>query len=108
MDFGDKIAMKDKCLDKVAKMSKSILTTINGGLKDNTRSSLKMSDNIHPDHYKVGIETIDYITSWKMDYLEGNIIKYVSRYNYKNGVEDLKKAQWYLTKLIAREESRNE
>ena len=66
------------------------------------------SDNINPDHYKVGIETIDYITSWKMDYLEGNIIKYVSRYNYKNGVEDLKKAQWYLTKLIAREESRND
>ena len=108
MDFGDITAMKDKCLESSAKMLKNTLTTINGGLKNNIRRKSSMSDNINPDHYKVGIETIDYITSWKMDYLEGNIIKYVSRYNYKNGVEDLKKAQWYLTKLIAREESRND
>ena len=108
MDFGYKTAMKDNFLEKPVKIFKNTLTKINGGLKDNIRSNTKMSDNINPDHYKVGIETIDYITSWKMDYLEGNIIKYVSRYNYKNGVEDLKKAQWYLTKLIAREESRNE
>ena len=33
-------------------------------------------------------------------YLQGNIIKYLWRYRYKNGVEDLEKAQWYLTKLI--------
>jgi hypothetical protein len=35
-----------------------------------------------------------------MNFLEGNIIKYVSRYKTKNGIEDLKKAQWYLNKLI--------
>ena len=33
-------------------------------------------------------------------YLQGNIMKYLWRYKYKNGVEDLKKAQWYLTKLV--------
>ena len=33
-------------------------------------------------------------------YLQGNIIKYLWRYRYKNGTEDLKKAQWYLNKLI--------
>ena len=33
-------------------------------------------------------------------YLQGNIVKYLWRYRYKNGVEDLKKAQWYLNKLI--------
>ena len=33
-------------------------------------------------------------------YLQGNILKYLWRYDYKNGVEDLKKAQWYLAKLI--------
>jgi len=32
--------------------------------------------------------------------LQGNIIKYVWRYRYKNGVEDLEKAQWYLNRLI--------
>jgi hypothetical protein len=35
-----------------------------------------------------------------MNYLEGNIIKYVSRYKNKNGIEDLNKAKWYLEKLI--------
>ena len=33
-------------------------------------------------------------------YLQGNIMKYLWRYRYKNGVEDLKKALWYLNKLI--------
>ena len=32
-------------------------------------------------------------------YLKGNIIKYLWRYEYKNGIEDLKKAQWYLARL---------
>ena len=51
----------------------------------------------HPPHYnKSGIETIDGFES----YLQGNILKYLWRYPYKNGVEDLKKAQWYLSKLI--------
>lgn len=61
---------------------------------------------ISPSHYKVGgIETIDYMqakmTSEQYEgYLLGNIIKYTSRYRHKNGVEDLRKAQWYLNKLI--------
>jgi hypothetical protein len=33
-------------------------------------------------------------------YLQGNIIKYLWRYRYKNGIQDLEKAQWYLTRLI--------
>lgn len=57
-------------------------------------------DNINPAHYKQGIETTDYILSWGMSFLEGNIIKYITRYKYKNGLEDLMKAQWYLAKLI--------
>ena len=56
---------------------------------------------INPQHYKQGnIEVIDFILDQKVSYLEGNIIKYVSRYKYKNGLEDLKKAQWYLERLI--------
>ena len=59
----------------------------------------------NPPHYnKSGIETIDAIkamtdTGYEY-YLQGNIMKYLWRYRYKNGVEDLKKAQWYLNKLI--------
>ena len=64
-----------------------------------------------PPHYnKAGVECIDAIAAATEEgyeyYLQGNIIKYLWRYRYKNGVEDLKKAQWYLTKLI--EETTNE
>ena len=55
---------------------------------------------IDPEHYKKGIQTWDYIISKEMGYLEGNIIKYVSRYKYKDGKDDLLKAQAYLNKLI--------
>ena len=54
-----------------------------------------------PIHYNQGnIEVSDFIIDQKMNFLEGNIVKYVSRYKTKNGIEDLKKAQWYLNKLI--------
>jgi len=55
----------------------------------------------HPLHYTQGnIETVDYIIDQDMGYIEGNIVKYITRYKIKNGLEDLKKAQWYLDKLI--------
>jgi len=64
-------------------------------------------DNVnHPDHYQQsGIETIDYIESLGKEVGEGfcigNVIKYVSRYKKKNGIEDLKKAKWYLERAIS-------
>jgi len=62
----------------------------------------------HPPHYTKGIETSDYIESWEMGFIEGNIIKYITRYKYKDKpIEDLKKAQWYLTKLIEVNKYRN-
>ena len=59
----------------------------------------------NPEHYnKSGIETIDALEAMLVDgfdyYLQGNIVKYLWRFRHKNGVEDLKKAQWYLNKLI--------
>jgi len=69
---------------------------------------MKIKDNINPNHYKRGdIEVIDFILDQNFNYLEGNIIKYVSRYKDKNGLEDLKKAQWYLNRLIKTYEKRN-
>ena len=65
-----------------------------------------MADNVNkPPHYnQSGIECIDAIQAATGDgfeyYLQGNIIKYLWRYRYKNGIEDLRKAQWYLNKLI--------
>ena len=52
-------------------------------------------------HYKEkAIQPWDYIASNNLGYFEGNIVKYVSRWKDKNGVEDLKKAMHYLQKLI--------
>ena len=65
-----------------------------------------MADNVNqPPHYnQAGIECIDAILAATGDgfeyYLQGNIMKYLWRYRYKNGIEDLEKAQWYLNKLI--------
>jgi hypothetical protein len=59
-----------------------------------------------PQHYaNKEIEVIDYIQDTLSDeefegYCMGNVIKYVSRYKHKNGVEDLKKARYYLNKAI--------
>ncbi len=55
----------------------------------------------HPEHYNKGIEVIDFIDSWDLDFTAGNIIKYVARHKHKdNPLEDLKKAKWYLDRLI--------
>lgn len=52
-------------------------------------------------HYATkAIQPWDYIISNNLGYLEGNIVKYVSRWKDKGGVEDLNKAQHYLHKLI--------
>ena len=61
-----------------------------------------MSDNIkEPKHYtQYKIEPIDFIIENQLDFCPGNIIKYVLRYNLKNGVEDLKKAKQYIDFLI--------
>jgi len=64
-------------------------------------------DNVnHPSHYCTGaIEVIEYIEDKLpqealQGYFVGNIIKYISRYKHKNGLEDLKKAAWYLDRMI--------
>ena len=59
-------------------------------------------------HYKdKAIQPWDYIIANKLGYLEGNIVKYISRWEVKGGVDDLKKAQHYLTKLIEVTENGN-
>ena len=67
----------------------------------------EVKDNVNnPSHYGQGnIEAIDYIEDMLTEeeyvgYLRGNIAKYLHRWRYKNGLEDLEKAQWYLNRLI--------
>lgn len=62
----------------------------------------------HPSHYKAknGMEVIDVIEAFTANLSgyeathTGNVIKYICRWKEKNGLEDLKKAQWYLNRLI--------
>lgn len=68
-----------------------------------------MKDNVNsPGHYtQAGIECIDAITaavsgkSGVEAVCVANVIKYLWRYELKNGIEDVKKAQWYLNRLVS-------
>lgn len=62
----------------------------------------------HPRHYQseTGMEAIDAIEAFTFDlkgveaFDTGNIIKYICRWKAKNGLQDLKKARWYIDHLI--------
>ena len=75
--------------------------TINGTTLHDTEDMVN-----HPPHYnKYGVECIDALRAATGEgfeyYLQGNVMKYLWRYRYKNGIEDLKKANWYHELLIA-------
>ena len=58
-------------------------------------------DNINPDHYdNSGIDVIDFCQAKNLDFMQGNVIKYVFRYKNKNGLEDLEKAKEYIDRMI--------
>jgi hypothetical protein len=63
-----------------------------------------MSANNHQvggDHYaRNSIQPWDYIVANELGYLEGNIVKYITRWRHKGGVDDLKKVIHYAEKLI--------
>lgn len=59
---------------------------------------------ISPDHYsKLTVQPVDFIMANNLNFLEGNVIKYVSRHRAKNGREDLEKAIHCLQLLISYE-----
>ena len=74
---------------------------------DKQQEPPKQADAVnHPSHYcNGGVECIDAIkasmeTLEFRGYCKGNILKYIWRYGNKGGLEDLKKARWYLERLI--------
>lgn len=57
----------------------------------------------HPSHYNKGIEAIDIIESWELNFSLGNAIKYILRAPHKGKqLEDLQKASWYINREIER------
>lgn len=70
--------------------------------------NFRKGDEINnPPHYNQGsIEVFDFIEDQNLGYCEGNIVKYICRHPHKgNSLQDLKKANWYLSRLIERYES---
>src|SRR5690606_16313645 len=61
-----------------------------------------MGDSVnHPPHYNAGrFEAIEVIEDWKLGFCDGNALKYIARWKHKDGIKDLKKARWSVTRLI--------
>ena len=61
-----------------------------------------MADKVeHPDHYNKGkIEVWDFIADQDLNFFEGNIVKYITRWKTKNGMEDLLKVKEYVDKYL--------
>lgn len=58
------------------------------------------NDKINPSYYGTGFDVIDFCQKNNLDFMQGNVIKYVTRYKGKNGKEDLLKAKEYIDRII--------
>ena len=94
-------------------MSRTVYYDVSGNEIDNlpTRAQEQLADIEHreekavnhPDYYKRGgIEAIDAIEAWGLGFNLGNVVKYIARAGRKtkDGLQDLKKAEWYLNREI--------
>lgn len=66
-----------------------------------------LPDDVRPqtggDHYQLPIQPLDYITENNLDYLQGNVVKYVTRHKSKNGAEDILKAIDYCIFILEKD-----
>ena len=62
-----------------------------------------LDKDIDPIHYHMEIEPFDYIHDNQMNFAEGNVVKYITRWRYKDGIKDLYKAKQYIDMLIEKE-----
>ena len=61
----------------------------------------ELNKQVGGNHYsKLAIQPVEYINKNNLSYLQGNVIKYVTRYKDKNGLQDLQKARHYIEMLI--------
>ncbi len=77
---------------------------------DVRKSELLANQAPKSQHYKgFAIEPLQYIEANALPFIEGNIIKYVSRWRHKDGLDDLRKAEFYIKRLIeqAEQEAKN-
>lgn len=60
----------------------------------------EITNKIKPTYYGTGIDVIEFCLRNNLTFMQGNVIKYVTRYKEKNGIEDLQKAKEYIDRLI--------
>tara|TARA_Y100001951_G_C11072637_1_gene146935 strand:- start:88 stop:396 length:309 start_codon:yes stop_codon:yes gene_type:complete len=70
---------------------------------DEIGNARHIEGTVDPVHYHFTIEPFDYIHDNDMGFAEGNVIKYITRWKYKGGIEDLYKAKQYINMLIEKE-----
>lgn len=66
--------------------------------------SAPIPDNSH--YAKLKMQPWDYILANGLNFFEGNVVKYVTRWRHKNGLDDLRKARVYIDELIRQEEAK--
>ena len=59
-----------------------------------------LNSKTNPSYYGTGFDVIDFCQKNNLDFMQGNVIKYVTRYKEKNGLEDLLKAREYIDRII--------
>ena len=65
-----------------------------------TNQEVVFNNKIKPSYYGSGIDVIEFCLRNNLTFMQGNVIKYVTRYKSKNGIEDLEKAKEYIDRLI--------
>lgn len=97
----------NKLNDKLKNISESMSDIVRLVLSEGESDSTSTNDNVnHPSHYETGnFECIDVMIETQgkeavMDFCICNAFKYIYWHNNKNGIEDVKKAKWYLDKYI--------
>jgi len=84
----------------------SIISGSGGGVSANSvnpENKSTLTRQVGGDHYKKQGATMQpwaIIDAWGLDFYAGNVLKYLLRHQYKDGVEDLKKARHYLDRMI--------
>lgn len=115
LENGD-LTTHDNIINQGGKLyfTEGLLTKYNHNQELNTQANNNKSDNVNqPSHYTTGgIETIDFIQAKLgkegfIAYCIGNVMKYITRYQHKNGIEDLKKAMVYLGWAVETMEDEN-
>ena len=99
---------KGKIYEVIYEFADCIIVTNDLGYRkkypiDSFREIANKEDNIDktkPTYYGTGFDVIDFCQKNNLDFMQGNVIKYVTRYKEKNGVEDLEKAKEYIDRII--------